>query len=614
MPGLSPNFVSEYYTGWMTNWMDASVQNKSTQQIIQTMTKNNREMENFNLYMAHGGTNFGFSTGGDVVTTYDYNAPITENGLHGFGSEGLDTFEALKREIGARTSLASVTNSSEGLFDGTKVTGKLSRPVRGMTTDNKEKGHPVTRAYPEVRLTRESRSLKPAYAEGACQTIRPDLSSRWSFVLSNYKVYDHYALFRLVMESNLDDGATTLKMITDADPKSSRDNASVLSNEEIAKDAMPAVKIINMSTTQEKHLAKSSRSDPIEFTISDLRDAVYIYVNGQFALSIDRGTDSPEDTAATNGNPVKIKIESWPVVDVGDDRSVRVDFFYENRGRRNYGLFDMLGDQKGFSLSTDDARIRAGIWSLCTSLFDPILVAHERAIGNDQRKTGTKSDANLRQLDARLNSTATKQEADEIDFVVAHRQMSIIFPDLDKQQIRAFGEKSAVSPLEGHSRRLFRRRKEANSMGDFFSFALENVGDFLGGGPIEFVETGRQPIFPNDGSNVVVESAGAPYLYTGTFTLTPAGKVNGFFPDTFIDTSSFCEVESEKGVVFVNGINLGRYWNAAGPVYSLYLPGVFLKPGTNIVTVVAGYNDDLKNETAIIMRTRDSPKYKMSAH
>jgi len=49
--------------------------------------------------------------------------------------------------------------------------------------------------------------------------------------------------------------------------------------------------------------------------------------------------------------------------------------------------------------------------------------------------------------------------------------------------------------------------------------------------------------------------------------------------DTYIDCSAY-----GKGVVFVNGINLGRYWNR-GPIYSLYCPKDFLKKGKNEVVI-----------------------------
>jgi beta-galactosidase len=36
----------------------------------------------------------------------------------------------------------------------------------------------------------------------------------------------------------------------------------------------------------------------------------------------------------------------------------------------------------------------------------------------------------------------------------------------------------------------------------------------------------------------------------------------------------------KKGYLFVNGYNLGRYWNK-GPQYKIFLPGVWLKKGIN---------------------------------
>lgn len=51
--------------------------------------------------------------------------------------------------------------------------------------------------------------------------------------------------------------------------------------------------------------------------------------------------------------------------------------------------------------------------------------------------------------------------------------------------------------------------------------------------------------------------------------------------DTFIDMSSW-----GKGVVFVNGFNLGRYWTSMGPQKALYLPAPLLKVGENTVNKV----------------------------
>lgn len=50
--------------------------------------------------------------------------------------------------------------------------------------------------------------------------------------------------------------------------------------------------------------------------------------------------------------------------------------------------------------------------------------------------------------------------------------------------------------------------------------------------------------------------------------------------DTFIKLDSFT-----KGFVTVNGINIGRYYNPAGPQRTLYIPAPFLKKGRNEIIV-----------------------------
>jgi beta-galactosidase GanA len=45
--------------------------------------------------------------------------------------------------------------------------------------------------------------------------------------------------------------------------------------------------------------------------------------------------------------------------------------------------------------------------------------------------------------------------------------------------------------------------------------------------------------------------------------------------DTYLDLSNY-----SKGVVWVNGHNLGRFWNK-GPQFRLYCPAPFLKKGAN---------------------------------
>lgn len=72
-------------------------------------------------------------------------------------------------------------------------------------------------------------------------------------------------------------------------------------------------------------------------------------------------------------------------------------------------------------------------------------------------------------------------------------------------------------------------------------------------------------------------------FYHGTFTLDRTG-------DTFIDMKQF-----RKGMVWVNGHNLGRYWET-GPQYRLYCPAPWLKQGENEIIIF----DLLKTDTGSV--------------
>jgi beta-galactosidase len=61
---------------------------------------------------------------------------------------------------------------------------------------------------------------------------------------------------------------------------------------------------------------------------------------------------------------------------------------------------------------------------------------------------------------------------------------------------------------------------------------------------------------------------GVPAFYRATFSVDKVA-------DTFLNPRGF-----DKGVAFVNGFNLGRYWTI-GPQLTLYVPAGILKEGTN---------------------------------
>lgn len=81
-----PLVNSEFYTGWLDHWGDqhAVVDAQNVSRVLAEMLTMGA---NVNMYMFEGGTNFGYWNGADhdtrylpVVTSYDYDAPLSEAG------------------------------------------------------------------------------------------------------------------------------------------------------------------------------------------------------------------------------------------------------------------------------------------------------------------------------------------------------------------------------------------------------------------------------------------------------------------------------------------------------------------------------------------------------
>lgn len=85
-PGV-PVFSSETYPGWLTHWGEKWAR-PDTADLIKEVKFLMDNKKSFNLYVIHGGTNFGFTAGANSggkgyepdLTSYDYDAPINEQG------------------------------------------------------------------------------------------------------------------------------------------------------------------------------------------------------------------------------------------------------------------------------------------------------------------------------------------------------------------------------------------------------------------------------------------------------------------------------------------------------------------------------------------------------
>lgn len=83
-----PAFSAETYPGWLTHWKE-KYQKPDKADILKQVTYLLDHKRSFNLYVIHGGTNFGFNAGANAfnptqfqpdITSYDYDAPINERG------------------------------------------------------------------------------------------------------------------------------------------------------------------------------------------------------------------------------------------------------------------------------------------------------------------------------------------------------------------------------------------------------------------------------------------------------------------------------------------------------------------------------------------------------
>lgn len=110
-PGHCPKMWSELWTGWFTVWGDSLAANKTAAEFRSGLAAMDAQNASFSIYMAHGGTNFGFWSGanGDQersyqpdITSYDYSSPISEAGDHNIGKDGGDLFVAVQAAIASR--------------------------------------------------------------------------------------------------------------------------------------------------------------------------------------------------------------------------------------------------------------------------------------------------------------------------------------------------------------------------------------------------------------------------------------------------------------------------------------------------------------------------------
>ena len=84
-----PLMCGEHWCGWFDRWGTKHHSDNAEESLGRSLDGFFKEDANFNLYMFHGGTNFGFSSGANyydcycpTTTSYDYGAPLSECGAY----------------------------------------------------------------------------------------------------------------------------------------------------------------------------------------------------------------------------------------------------------------------------------------------------------------------------------------------------------------------------------------------------------------------------------------------------------------------------------------------------------------------------------------------------
>jgi hypothetical protein len=98
-PGV-PVMSSEVYPGWLRHWGEDNWSPSDVSQLVKFYMDTKKS---FNLYLFHGGTNFGFTAGANNggkgyepdVTSYDYGSPLDEQG------RPTPAYHALRKQLGA---------------------------------------------------------------------------------------------------------------------------------------------------------------------------------------------------------------------------------------------------------------------------------------------------------------------------------------------------------------------------------------------------------------------------------------------------------------------------------------------------------------------------------
>ena len=101
------------YSGWLAHWGDAAMVNRTSASIAGAVRALLAADASFSLYMALGGSNWAFGNGANTgaapaayaasLPSYDYDAPVAQDGADGYGADGRNKFAALRAAMRAES-------------------------------------------------------------------------------------------------------------------------------------------------------------------------------------------------------------------------------------------------------------------------------------------------------------------------------------------------------------------------------------------------------------------------------------------------------------------------------------------------------------------------------
>jgi beta-galactosidase len=146
-----PHMCGEFYPGWFNHWGDLRLVKPRTMltvNAVKWMIENNKS---FNLYVVHGGTNFGWTAGANLfetykptITSYDYGAPVDESGLPNSTFHELRNLLIKKRveegkEVNAvPTPIPRIKETAILLEQTASIFSKLPEPIKDILPESME--------------------------------------------------------------------------------------------------------------------------------------------------------------------------------------------------------------------------------------------------------------------------------------------------------------------------------------------------------------------------------------------------------------------------------------------------------------------------------------------